>query len=233
MRTDLPDDLSVYSRYLLCVIAEASQGDGKSLDVKALHGYFPPGQEALVSLAVSDLASRKLIELTPSGRIVKALGAAEIGHEFEQWWSMYPGPRRIKKLKVKRKYTMHRQAGITREQMFSGLERWVDSADWQKDDGKYIMAPEVWLNGGCWEDYPVGSNQRPPQVTLLPQEFQARPWLPLYTKYVADPSRPKSWEVSNFAAALGLGQESEQAAWLLKTQGPLAAAEWAWSRRAQ
>lgn len=220
--------LSVYERFVLLCIEDAAKEGGRFLDPAKLLRHFPPGHGEMLAMAVSRLAGLGLVQRTGGGQIIKAEGAPELAGEFEEWWSLYPVRRRQKKAKCLPKYVKARQSGVTREQMFDGLAAWKAFKDWQKDGGEYVMGPEVWLNGQCWDDRP---NQEVAAVPVLRGEAPAGPWLSLFLKHVEDPAAPKGWEVVNYAHALGLGDESQQAAWVLKKDGPVGVAEWAWNKR--
>lgn len=96
---------------------------------------------------------------------------------FEEWWMLYPAPRRSGKAMCKAKWdaivgptglrtrTKDRDSdtyiilmlSATPEEIITGLKRcreqWQapNSYKW-KDDGKYIPMPLTWLNQGRWMD---------------------------------------------------------------------------------
>ena len=52
--------------------------------------------------------------------------------------------------------------------ILEGLERWIASAEWARDGGKYIPKPERWLAERRWQDEPTpirtGEVMREPTV---------------------------------------------------------------------
>jgi hypothetical protein len=99
--------------------------------------------------------------------------------KFEEFWSLYPKPRRVEKVKCRQKWqsivgptglrtrTFDKDAGsymeitlsAAPEAIIAGLKRsceeWRGSGEnrygW-KEDGKFIPLPLTWLNQGRWED---------------------------------------------------------------------------------
>lgn len=237
-------DLSVYARYTWLLLQQAWTGE--PLGTADLAPHYPAGHEALIQAALLQLAEAGKVRLLTSGHVLLPTeppnrvptGTLDIAQEFGQWWAAYPGYRKIKRAKCFEKFKRWREKGVAFEAFMAGLARWKVCKDWLKQDGEFICAPEVWLNGQCWDDHPSAadspSSEAAPAPLVLDQAFQAQPWLGTWLAHCkSDPAKPKFHEVCNFAAALGLGAESEQAGWILKSQGPVAAAQWAWERRAQ
>lgn len=80
---------------------------------------------------------------------------SEVTRLFEAFWKEYPGPRKIDKRKCQAKFERILLSAKSPKEMatqiMSGLARWKQSADWQKNNGQFICAPLVWLNNERWE----------------------------------------------------------------------------------
>lgn len=80
---------------------------------------------------------------------------------FDAFWDAYPKscPRKVDKKKCASKFTAIIKAAKDPVQMFNkimnGLENWKTCATWVKDNGQFIRAPLVWLNGENWNDAPT------------------------------------------------------------------------------
>lgn len=97
--------------------------------------------------------------------------------KFDEFWKMYPSPRRTGKAICRAKWnaivsptglrtrTLDRDSGVfisltlsaTPEAILAGLRRhvelWQDKATYGwKEGGKFIPMPATWLNQGRWED---------------------------------------------------------------------------------
>jgi phage replication O-like protein O len=78
---------------------------------------------------------------------------------FLKFYSTYPGPRKHGRIKPfqawKKALKLH---GLTEEslleQCLNALVWQIKSEDWTKEDGQFIPAPEVYLNGARWEQEP-------------------------------------------------------------------------------
>jgi hypothetical protein len=74
--------------------------------------------------------------------------------DFEIFWQAWPSHfRKADKKGTFEKYckALRETAGLTAEKLLKALEWHKKSRQWQKDDGQYIPAPAVWLNGCKWE----------------------------------------------------------------------------------
>ena len=84
---------------------------------------------------------------------------------FDRFWSAYPSrcPRKVDKKKCHDKWLkLMRDAkdksGDLVLAIFKGLALWDKSEMWTSNNGQYIKAPLVWLNGACWNDEPMKGN---------------------------------------------------------------------------
>ena len=97
--------------------------------------------------------------------------------KFEEFWNLYPGPRRTGKAMTKAKWDaivgptgfrtrckdresetfINLTLSATPQEIIDGLkrsrERWSDKKTYGwKDDGQFIPNPSTWLNRGGWLD---------------------------------------------------------------------------------
>lgn len=87
---------------------------------------------------------------------IKPLRANALDEEFEQFWKAYPK----KKDKQKAKQAWHKQKPPLDDVLFA-LSWQRESAEWKKEDGKYIKHPERYLNAGSWQDEPPVVDMNP------------------------------------------------------------------------
>lgn len=93
----------------------------------------------------------------PKARKVKTKPAPIYSDSFLEFWEHYPGQRKMNKANAWSKW----QVAITRVVPPEGktAEEWLiirckEFAMSSKGRGRYCQAPEVWLNGGAWDDAP-------------------------------------------------------------------------------
>jgi hypothetical protein len=95
----------------------------------------------------------------------------EISKNFEIFWQAYPRCKR----KTDKKTSLRRFAAAFRENkdlsfeaMMKGLDFWKNDYNWQKDNGQYIEAPEVWLHKCRWvsAENELSQPSEPPRFTL-------------------------------------------------------------------
>lgn len=78
---------------------------------------------------------------------------------FDTFWDVYPKIRRRGRGKCEEKIKGYiKNRGIEFIDIIEGLDRWVVSDEWLKEGGKYICAPEAWLNQERWLEYPAGDS---------------------------------------------------------------------------
>ena len=75
---------------------------------------------------------------------------------FDRFWSAYP--RKVGKPAAIRtwKKTWSKPNLVTSDGIMAGLERWKQTEQWQKEDGKFIPYPATFLNQRRWEDRTIG-----------------------------------------------------------------------------
>lgn len=70
--------------------------------------------------------------------------------KFEQFWKLYPKKQNKKKVQLWFKNKKPNDALF--DTIIKKLKNFIDTVDWQKENGKYIPMPTTWLNGERWND---------------------------------------------------------------------------------
>lgn len=78
---------------------------------------------------------------------------------FDDFWDLYPaGGRKVAKKQCAEKWKRGNLDNIA-DEVLNGLRRWIISEDWEKENGRFIPAPIVWLNQQRWGATPkAGKN---------------------------------------------------------------------------
>lgn len=98
--------------------------------------------------------------LTPQGA-----GRGDEDEMFARFWARYP-KKRGKRDALRAWKALAPDMALCRK-MSAALKTQMQSAQWQKDNGKFIPYPTTWLRGRRWEDdysdgAPVGFDETPP-----------------------------------------------------------------------
>lgn len=129
------------------ILAELSRYGLTMEDVMRMVGgkrtHNPPTSTA--NVAALDKNLEKPEEVAPD----------EMADAFAAFWASYPGPRKIDKKKCEDAFRSKAKAFKGSVSEFSstlsaGLARWKETEDWQKDGGRFICAPLVWLRNERW-----------------------------------------------------------------------------------
>ncbi|MFN3354794.1 MAG: hypothetical protein ACK418_02075 [Pseudomonas sp.] len=83
---------------------------------------------------------------------------------FEQFYRLYP--RRQKRPNAESAWRKLKPDAALRETVLAALARHCLRPDWIKDGGQYIPLPASWLNGRCWEDELLATNEQSHHVGL-------------------------------------------------------------------
>jgi len=79
-----------------------------------------------------------------------ALSPEDQMKRFDQFWSAYP--RKVAKDDAIKAFSKIKPDDQLMTTIMDALDRFVDSVDWQKEDGKFIPYPATWLRKKRWED---------------------------------------------------------------------------------
>ena len=69
---------------------------------------------------------------------------------FDRFWETYP--RKRNKGQAEKVWAKLKPDPALTETILAAVARASESADWQRDDGRFIPYPSTWLNGKGWED---------------------------------------------------------------------------------
>ena len=69
---------------------------------------------------------------------------------FEFFWKAYP--KKLDKGRVEKWFSKNKPSKELVDLMIKQVERFKQTEQWKKEDGKYIPYPATWLNSKCWED---------------------------------------------------------------------------------
>ena len=111
--------------------------------------------------AVEDASSADSLDESVPAESKPRMSAKDREALFDTFWKEYPSscPRKIDKKKCRVKFDSILMKSDDAVQMFNkimnGLAEWKQSSMWNNDDGKFICAPLVWLNGDRWNDNPM------------------------------------------------------------------------------
>lgn len=79
---------------------------------------------------------------------------------FTDFWNKYPSscPRKVDKKRCRDKFARilakAKDKDVEFRNIIEGLDKWIASDTWRRNDGAYIMAPLRWLNCENWNDKP-------------------------------------------------------------------------------
>lgn len=77
-------------------------------------------------------------------------GSFDPNEAFENFWVKYP--KKVKKKKTQEKFIKICKTEDIFKDIMAGLEKYILSKDWKKDNGQFIPHPTTWLNGEMWND---------------------------------------------------------------------------------
>ncbi len=83
-------------------------------------------------------------------RTTITIAASASDADFEKFWSAYPKKRGKEDTKKAWKETAKIRPPTA--QIITKLKELVESRDWQKEKGRYILQPASWLRAGGWDD---------------------------------------------------------------------------------
>lgn len=116
-------------------------------EIPPCHGFIPPKPScASTSLHAQDQEEGKGREGKGKGTEGEILGGG-----FEKFWDSYP--KKKSKGQAKRAWQRLKPTEQLRERILAALEQAKTSAEWAKDQGRYIPHPATWLNAEGWEDH--------------------------------------------------------------------------------
>ncbi|WP_371355570.1 phage replication protein [Pseudomonas chlororaphis] len=101
-----------------------------------------------IGSAPADSLSLDSLNLIPDSLISPAQPASD--DMFAKFWKLYP--RKVCKANAEKVWKKLKVSADLFTKIMDGLARQSLSADWLKDDGKFIPHATTWLNGRRWED---------------------------------------------------------------------------------
>lgn len=112
-------------------------------------------------ITVKDTFGELIPKTTAEPVKVAASPSVNLDEMFDEFWKSYPSscPRKVDKKKCRDKYMnilkSSKDPEVMHNRILGGLEIWKVSDTWTKENGQFIRAPMVWLNGRNWEDAPI------------------------------------------------------------------------------
>lgn len=90
---------------------------------------------------------------------------------FAAFWRAYP--RRVKRTAAQRAWAKLAVDDALLERILKAIEAYKATADWKKEEGRFIPHPASWLNGHQWEDE-IGPVAIPAQPAINLAEYEAK-----------------------------------------------------------
>lgn len=82
---------------------------------------------------------------------VTAQNGADASEGFERFWTAYP--RRVGKKDAVKVWEQTKPDDATVDKIVAGVERWKQSEQWTKDEGRFIPYPATFLRRESWNEY--------------------------------------------------------------------------------
>lgn len=83
-------------------------------------------------------------------KLVEVPFGVSVNELFNRFWSAYP--KKQAKGNAEKWFKKHKPSEELVDKMIRVVNKWKNSENWTKDNGKYIPLPTTWLNGKRWED---------------------------------------------------------------------------------
>lgn len=121
----------------------------------------PQAPEDHLAIEITPELHRQLLihwHAAQKGKVPAEAGKPAAGslEGFDAFWAAYP--KRVVKSEAKRIW-MQRNLSKHAALIVAHVSRMADSADWQKDGGKFVPMPTTYLNQRRWEDDDVPAGQ--------------------------------------------------------------------------
>lgn len=99
-------------------------------------------------------------------------GRATTSDGFEQFWAAYP--KRVSKGAARKAWAKLKPSEQLLQAILAGIGRAKTSAQWLRDDGRFVPHPATWLNAEGWLDDPPTSGANPDDQWWLGRGFGTR-----------------------------------------------------------
>jgi len=86
----------------------------------------------------------------PNPNPTRERGETDSNDQFDRFWERYPN--KVAKQDALKAWKKIRMNGELFKEIMSGLDRWLASDEWYRDNGRFIPHPATWLNGQRWND---------------------------------------------------------------------------------
>lgn len=84
-----------------------------------------------------------------------------VGVGFQKLWDIYPQLRRGNRKTAEDAYKAVILGEAEAQTALASLEAWKQSAQWAKEDGRYVPYMSNWFSKGLWEQEPASGNAEP------------------------------------------------------------------------
>jgi len=95
-----------------------------------------------------------------------------IEKSFATFWACYPKKR--SKPEALRAWKKIKPDPALADEIMTGLQKWSESYDWLKENGRYIPYPATWLNNRSWEDDLPSAKKQDPVKRVAAQQYEQR-----------------------------------------------------------
>lgn len=99
-------------------------------------------------------------------------GRATTSDGFEQFWAAYP--KRVSKGAARKAWAKLKPSEQLLQAILAGIGRAKTSAQWLRDDGRFVPHPATWLNAEGWLDDPPPGGAKPDDQWWLGRGFGTR-----------------------------------------------------------
>ena len=113
-----------------------------------------------------------------------------IEKSFATFWACYPKKR--SKPEALRAWKKIKPGPALADKIMTGLQKWSESYDWLKENGRYIPYPATWLNNMGWEDeLPAEKAPEPdkPAKRVTAQQYEQRDYSIVQHELMAEQDR--------------------------------------------
>ena len=118
-----------------------------SPQLAATRGESPPESESESESTPNPIQSNPNKNPNPNSNPNPKGAEEEVEEEFKRFWKAYPIHRGRS-----RALNEFKTVSVPVDTLLAALERQKQTINWQKDDGRWIPAPDKWLRDERWED---------------------------------------------------------------------------------